>query len=567
MHRATIQTEDLLEPSAVIDQDGDILNYNQEWRNFYSRGNFLRQLARKPDRLGFRELLIQLFHQRVDSCACEFAWSEGRWLRGSAKRLSNDSNRYLIRLDNISATIQNRTRLTQLQSLVEQMSNPVFLLDPNTAKTVYANEALKQIMEVDGTLDDLKAPNYGPMFSPDSLPKLVSRLAFCGTLSLTLATRTNLGRRFPARYDVMLLNGSRPLVGGVINNLSERKRQLSVLQTTSSRLKAILESAPVAIVTFTLEGLVSSWNPAAERMYGWSSDEVLLKSSPFENYLSNESIREVVEQGSTITMQLVRQCKSGQSIHLSLSLCPLLNESSLLAGLLEVAEDITDRVNEDLRLSNLRMLESREAERLALAREIHDGPLQELMVVGFSLAEARCVNAGTAAAEAIPQIQSAVVQVSQHLRSVISRLRPAGLAEFGLVPSLEGAVARFLREHPNSPQISLNLKQVKQLSHSQELCLFRIVQEGLQNCLRHAKARSVTLSLRQLSSEVELVLSDDGEGFSVPGHLRELAQAEHYGLLGMQERAVLSGGSLVVDSKPGQGTRLQVLIPTKGIPE
>ncbi len=561
MNGLAIDPEDLSEAAAVIDHSGRILGCNQEWRHFVSQRNFLRQLAKNSARLGFRELLMQLFRRTANHCVGDFAWSETRWVRASARVLRKNESQWLIRLEDISAQMAKQIELQRLQSLLDQLPEPVFFLNPGSGETVYANPALLEMMEVQKAISDLRPVHFGPMFEPESLPKLTERLAYSGSLSLNLTPRTSLGRRFPARLDVMLLKGgARPLLAGVLHNHSERRRQLAVLQSTSSRLQAILESAPVAIITFTLEGLVSSWNPAAQRIFGWSAQEVVLKGSPFADYLSEDSVREVVEKGLTITLQLKRRCKDGGWVHLSLSVCPLLNEQGMLTGLLEVAEDITDRVNQDLLASNQAMLESREAERLSLAREIHDGPLQELMVIGFSLAEARQLGV-VAGLQGLTPIQQAVVQVAQGLRAVVTRLRPAGLQEFGLVPSLEGAVARLARDYPDAPDTTLNLESIAALTASQELCLFRIVQEGYQNCLRHGRPRSVTISLRQVDSEAELLLQDDGRGFCVPSRLSELADSEHYGLLGMQERTLLSGGSLEVDSQPGKGTRIRVLIP------
>lgn len=563
MSGLAIDPEDLSEAAAVIDYSGRILGCNQEWRNFVSRRNFLRQLAKNTGRLGFRELLMQLFRRNLDHCVGDFAWSETRWVRASARVLKRNQAQCLIRLEDISAQMASQVELQRLKSLLEQLPEPVFFLNPGSGETVYANPALLEMMEIQTASPDLRPVHFGPIFDPESLPKLTERLAFAGSMSLNLTPRTSQGRRFPARLDVMLLKGGpRPLLAGVMHNHSERRRQLAALQSTSSRLQAILESAPVAIITFTLEGLVSSWNPAAQRIFGWAAEEVVLKGSPFPDYLSEESVREVIENGSTIALQLKRRCKDGGWIDLSLSVCPLLNEMGLLTGLLEVAEDVTDRVNQDLLASNQAMLESREAERLSLAREIHDGPLQELMVIGFSLAEARQLG-GTAGIHSLTPIQQAVVQVAQGLRAVVSRLRPAGLQEFGLVPSLQGAVARLSREYPDAPETTLDLENIATLTPSQELCLFRIVQEGYQNCLRHARPRSVTISLRQINAEAELLLQDDGLGFCVPSRLSELADSEHYGLLGIQERTLLSGGSLVVDSQPGKGTRIRVLIPLR----
>ena len=555
----SLHLDDLAEASAVLDPSGRILACNQVWQSRFSRRNLLRQLAEDPLRTDFRELLSQLLEETLDGCTAEFAWSEGIWLRATGRRLHNSSVTFLVRMEDVSEAHRRNTHLARLQHLVEQLPDPVFFLDAQSGQTVYANPAVLEAMQI-SSQEEMQPSNYGPIFAREDLEKLVQRLSFCGALKLESAPRTAMGRRFPADLSVLLVKSDeKPLIAGVLRDSSERKRQLAALQTTGSRLQAILASSPVAIVTFTLEGLIALWNPAAERIYGWTAEEVLLKASPFPDTLSGDSIREMIEQGSTLTLQLVRQCKEpDRSVHLSLSICPLLNENGQLTGFLEVAEDITDRVNEDLLRSNRRMLESREAERLSLAREIHDGPMQELIAVGFALSEARHA---TGASQALPQVQAAVLQVVRHLRAVITRLRPAGLEEFGLAVSVEGMVDRLGRDMLAPPATRLHLEPIVELSASQELCLFRIVQEAYQNCLRHGQASKVSISLRGVNSSAELTVQDDGQGFSAPDRLGDLAAEEHYGLLGMQERAVLANGTFQLESKPGQGTRIRVTIP------
>lgn len=556
----SLHLEDLAEPSALIDLTGRVVSCNQVWFERFSKLNLLRQLAETPSRAEFRQLLTQLLNETLDACTTEFAWSEEVWLRASVRRLRDNPARLLVRLEDVSEARRRNTHLARLQHLLEQLPDPVFLLDPHSGTTVYANPAVLDAMQITSQAE-IQSSNYGPLFEPDGLSNLVQKLTYCGALKLESTPRTATGRRFCAELSVMLVKSDgQPLLAGVLRDNSERKRQLAALQSTGSRLQAILEAAPVAIVTFTLEGLIAVWNPAAERIYGWTEEEVMLQPSPFPDYLSSESIQEVLEQGSTLTLQLIRQCKQpDRSVHLSLSICPLLNEDGQLVGLLEVAEDITDRVNEDLLRSNRRMLESREAERLSLAREIHDGPMQELIAVGFSLSEARHQLA--AGDQVIPPMQAAVLQILRHLRAVIARLRPAGLEEFGLLVSVEGLVDRLARDVASPPETRLHLEPIEQLSPAQELCLFRIVQEAYHNCLRHGQANSVSISLRGVNSHAELTVQDDGRGFAAPERLRDLAAEEHYGLVGMQERAVLANGTFQLESKPGLGTRIRVTIP------
>lgn len=557
-----LDLEDLSEAAALVDPLGKVLQSNRAWRGQYSQGNLLRQLAAEPSRRPFRERFgVLLKGEEAGPCTLEFAWKVGLWVRASARRLLGSPECFLVRLENVSEQVRLGHDGHRFQLLVDQLPEPVFFLDPQTGQTIYANQALLRLMQT-GSKEELTATNFGPLFAPELLDKLLDRLASAGSMTVESTHRTAFGRRFPVALTMLLLkeeNG--PLIAGVTRDISARTRQLWELQSATGRLQAILEAAPVAIVTFTLEGLVASWNPAAEAIYGWTAQEVLLKPSPFPENPFEEDLKQILEQRNTRTIQTQRACKDGHLVELSLSICPLLDERDQVAGLLEVAEDITDRVHDDLVRINRRLLEVREAERMSLAREIHDGPLQDLIAVGFSLAEAQNAFANLEASQALRGQQMAVLEVARQLRSVVSRLRPAGLEEFGLVAALEGLVARMARDFSHVPDTQLNLQDLPELSPAQQLCIFRVVQEAFLNCLKHARAKNVVIRVRRLPSHAELTVTDDGCGFVPPSRLNDLTPNDHFGLVGMEERSLLASGSFRVISKPGKGTQILVTVP------
>lgn len=552
-----LDLEDLAEAAAVLDREGRILISNAVWNKRFRAANVLEQLAGSLERRDFRSQLQQLFQGLTRECAGDFAWSPGSRVQARCRELLRTPGQFLLRLDESTASVRHR----HLQSLVDQLSEAVFLLDPSDGSTLYVNAALLRLMEVRERQIAFSPEQYGRVFRPELLPGLCRRLGLTGPLGLELDLKTTRGRGFAAQLQVLLLaGGPQPVLAGVIQDISEKRSQSRQLSAGAARLQAILESSPVAIVTFTLEGMVASWNPAAESIYGWSAEEVLLRVSPFGAELTHQLILDIMADGTTVSLQVARRCKGGEIVEVSLSVCPLLDEHGLLAGLLEVGENVTGRIRAERLASDARILEGREAERLTLAREIHDGPMQELLVIGFALAEAEHV-AGRAENPHLAPIQASLLQVSVQLRSVLSRLRPACLDEVGLAASLQNIVDRTSQEFTQPPETRLHIEPVAGLTPSQELCLFRIVQEAYQNVLRHARARRVDISLCSVDSNLELRVTDDGRGFEAPGQLGDLGKQEHYGLLGMEERAALCGGTLRVLSEPEHGTRIQVTIP------
>lgn len=201
----------------------------------------------------------------------------------------------------------------------------------------------------------------------------------------------------------------------------------------------------------------------------------------------------------------------------------------------------------------------REAERGRLARELHDGPVQDLIALSYQLAH----MAATVPQEAtqVARMRTQLLAVVSRLRSLIGELRPPGLSELGLEAALHGLVLRLRTEGP-LPPVELDLCDCSSLPDPTAVFLFQATQEALQNVSKHAAAQSVRVQLRRLPQDrVLLTVRDDGRGFAVPERLQDLARTLQFGLVGLAERTELAGGSLQVLSQPGAGTELLLTLP------
>lgn len=196
-----------------------------------------------------------------------------------------------------------------------------------------------------------------------------------------------------------------------------------------------------------------------------------------------------------------------------------------------------------------------------LAQELHDGPVQQLLGVGYQLATPP--NSEGGAGPDAAAIRREVLATADQLRAVIGRLRPAGLTELGLAWALRDYVARVQRTIPGGgPRLRLHIgTPVPELAPEVSLCLFRCAQEALRNALRHAQASVVVVELRIANDQARLIVEDDGCGFQVPRRLSELAQTDHFGLVGLAERVEGLGGTLEIRSLAGEGTLLAVILP------
>jgi two-component system sensor histidine kinase UhpB len=203
-----------------------------------------------------------------------------------------------------------------------------------------------------------------------------------------------------------------------------------------------------------------------------------------------------------------------------------------------------------------RALSAQEDERRRIAQELHDGIAQTLAALRVRLRVARATQ-GEARAETLERIGADIGAATEEIRRIAQGLRPPALDMLGLSPAIE-SYARSVAE-TSGLTIQTDIAATDgMLSPEAELALYRIVQEALSNVARHSQARSARVDLEVRRNAVHVVVSDTGRGFSVE---EEMARGG-LGLFGMQERGAYLGGTVEIDSTPGQGTRVRVTIPT-----
>ena len=212
------------------------------------------------------------------------------------------------------------------------------------------------------------------------------------------------------------------------------------------------------------------------------------------------------------------------------------------------------------------VLRATEQERLRLAADLHDGPVQELTALRYSLNRARTRVQRGQHEEAESLLAGLEVDLGtgiSGLRRLMSELRPAVLDEQGLEAALLNQARAF--EATSGVACDIRSGLDARLAPELETVLYRVTQESLTNIGKHARASRVTVSLATENGGVRLRIHDDGVGFD-PLAARELVTDGHFGLAGMRERVEMVGGRLVVDSVPGEGTTVDVRMTSQPAP-
>ncbi|MBT9492917.1 MAG: CHASE3 domain-containing protein [Paucibacter sp.] len=209
------------------------------------------------------------------------------------------------------------------------------------------------------------------------------------------------------------------------------------------------------------------------------------------------------------------------------------------------------------------LLTAREDERGRLARDLHDelGALLTSAKLDAARIKSRLSNMVPGAPEALERLAHLVGTLNASIalgRHIIEDLRPSTLNNLGLVPTLEILVRDFAEA--KGLQSHCDLSPVE-LASGAEIIVYRVVQEAVTNISKYAQAQQIWLEMQQVDGLVTLSVRDDGIGFD-----SEAVPRSTYGLLGMRMRVEAEGGQLLVSSKPGQGTLIQISLPAHAVP-
>jgi PAS domain S-box-containing protein len=333
----------------------------------------------------------------------------------------------------------------------------------------------------------------------------------------------------------------------IIQDISEHKEA----EEARARLAAIVESSDDAIIGKTLDGLITSWNRGAQKIYGYSKEEVVGKRInilvPPEYPDEIPQILGKIRRGEVVDhYETTRIAKDGRRLEVLLTVSPIKDQAGTVIGASTIARDITERKQAEEETRQVR-----EAERQRMARDLHDEALQDLT---YALAQTQLVQSVSEDSELASQLQGsieALKRAGQGVRAAIYDLRLEGERESTFVELLESLVKVNRRM---APECDIRLEAKESFPSAplgeEDTELLRILQEALANARRHSGASHVRVAVGVCGDKLWAEVSDDGRGFG-----RETPTG--IGTKGMRERVRELGGDLKITSKPGEGTRVR----------
>jgi PAS domain S-box-containing protein len=334
----------------------------------------------------------------------------------------------------------------------------------------------------------------------------------------------------------------------------------------SAQLAGLLESAMDGIISCDDQQKIVLYNRAAEKMFGWSSEEALGQSLEMliparYHGVHGQQVRRFGATGTTSRRMgdntiLYAKRKNGDEFPIDASISQLQTPDGKLYTV--ILRDITERVRarEELAAFAAESAGVREQEKARIARELHDELAQSLAAAKMD-ARSLLDNLGDQehAAKKLRDMIAMLDEAVASTRRIASDLRPLILDDLGLVPALEWLTQSFTERH--GVPCTLDVDPKLDLQEPYATAVFRMAQESLANAAKHARAKAVEVRLTRSGEQIVLAVVDDGVGFQTGATVAPTS----LGLAGLRERAKLLRGTIRVSSEPGQGTRVEARIP------
>ncbi|MFA5309093.1 MAG: PAS domain S-box protein [Dehalococcoidales bacterium] len=353
----------------------------------------------------------------------------------------------------------------------------------------------------------------------------------------------------------------------------EYRKQLEAtqldLKASEERYRSLFENAIDGIWIHDLEGNFISFNPASEKIIGYTRREIYTMNA--RNMLSQESLElaheirrkllqhEPVEQ--PYEQKVIR--KDGSEIFIQLSTSIVLDKGKPV-GFQNIARDITEqkRMNENLHFYLQQATRAQEEERKRISHELHDETIQDLVVLSRQLDSLASSEKGLSAEtqRRLEELWEQTDRILQGVRRLSQDLRPAAIDRLGLLPAIRWLAEEVTRYSGVETRVSVIGKEHR-LPEEGAIALFRIIQEALTNVRRHSGATAAEITIEFSARSTKITVKDNGKGFTLAGKVGDLAKEGKLGLAGMQERVQLVGGTITMKSEPGAGTTITVEAP------
>jgi len=341
------------------------------------------------------------------------------------------------------------------------------------------------------------------------------------------------------------------------------------------RLALIAEQTADAVAIYDDKQKIRFWNKSAERIFGYKKNEVMGQHA---NLIVPKNLRREFKdyadlarkKQAVLYYETKRKAKNGRLIDLSISRSPLVDPNSKkVVGDIVSMRDISEKILAEKSQRELQqnreltaiIQEHVEDERKSLARELHDELGQYVSAIKIFSQNIlnRTKGKDKAISDSATTVLSAANQIYDGMHSIIKKLRPGSLDNLGLTETLRDMVNSMNQQYK---KLNVKLKidgDIDQLGEMANINIYRIIQEGMNNCVKHANASLVNIKLSMKKDQLTLLFKDNGVGFDK----KILESTKQFGLVGIDERVKALKGQFEVISEIDHGTEIRIILPIK----
>ena len=351
---------------------------------------------------------------------------------------------------------------------------------------------------------------------------------------------------------------------GFLKDITKQKEDEEALRASEARYRALFDSIPFEVFGIGSDSRYREINRNFAQIWGNYVGKTPRKAigNPEHAILMSDLIKEALTARTTVEKDYSLEKDHGKLYYKTI-LNPVITSDDQVLGLVGINIDVTDQVVAFERTQSLaaRLVEIQEEERSRIALEIHDSLGQYLTALQLEIgAAANAIHADSKRAnELLVESQKTIEQAIITAQNLCYTLRPPLLDDFGLVSALKDYIDEFIKKWEIVVRFSHSAIEGS-LSQLEETALFRITQEAMRNILKHSQASEVTVQLVCENNVIKLLISDNGKGFNV-NEFFSRGSIGRYGLISMQERVSMLGGSFDIKSAEKQGTTVSIILP------
>ena len=369
------------------------------------------------------------------------------------------------------------------------------------------------------------------------------------------------------------------LVAEVITNALLRKQHEESLSKAEHKYRTVADFTYDWEYWENTDNSIEYISPSCERITGYAVQDFMDNPSlmgeiivPEDRGAWDSHFHDSRQKLMPGEMQFRIQRRDGEIRWIEHNCQPVIDAGGHLQGFRASNRDITTRKQgeellkqnqQDLSRLAGRIISTQEEELRRLSREIHDDLTQRIasLALDAALIEKQINPSKSRAVEDIKGLRKNLSEVADQVHDLSRRLHPSVLDDLGLVLAVQAESAAFKRK--TEIDLSITIDGLPDSVHPQPaLCLYRVIQEGLQNIAKHSGATLASITLQGLSNGIRLLIEDEGVGFDS----QEVRKKAGIGLSSMRERVQLLNGTISFASQPGQGTKIEAFIPTEEAP-